>query len=202
MTIKPGQPWGEVVDCPGEIARVADDAALGAWLADHPDRPVRVEAGDLVRTVGGVSTGPTCRRYELDAVRVVLDHAESGAVLAVAHVVVRPPGRFGWWRGPLWGAMNVSRLGGWDVAPRAHPNDGKLDVVAVDASMGIRARLQARRRLPAGTHVPHPQISSSRPTTASWEGTRPAMVIVDGRVVGRARHVAVTVVPDAAVVYV
>ena len=31
--------------------------------------------------------------------------------------------------------MNVDRLGHWDVAPRAHPNDGRVDVVEVDAAM-------------------------------------------------------------------
>jgi len=202
VTIKPGQAWGEVVDCPESLAVVADDAALGRWLATEGAGPVRIQAGDLVRTVGGVSTGRQCRRYPLDTLRVVLDADEQGARNAVAHVVVRRPGRLGWWRGPLWAAMNVSRCGSWDVAPRAHPNDGRVDVISVDAAMAWRARLQAARRLPSGAHLPHPAITATRPTLAHWEAPTPAMVYVDGEAVGRARHVAVMVQPDAAIVYV
>ena len=49
-----------------------------------------------------------------------------------------------------------------DVAPRAHPNDGRFDVVEVSAAMPARARLQAWRRLATGTHVPHPDITTRR----------------------------------------
>ena len=63
--------------------------------------------------------------------------------------------------------LNADRIGAWDVAPRAHPNDGQLDVVEVDASMGLRDRWQASRRLATGTHVPHPAIH-----TATRDGAR------------------------------
>ena len=98
--------------------------------------------------------------------------------------------------------MNVSRLEAWDVAPRAHPNDGRVDVVAVAADMRWRARLQAARRLPSGTHLPHPAITTTRPTTAIWDGSQPATVYLDGEPIGTARHVVVTVQPDAAVIHV
>lgn len=202
MTIRPGTPWGDVIPCPGGLITVADDAALARWLATGTRDPVRVRGGDLVRTVGGVSSGGDCRRYPIDVLHVVLDGADGATQLAVAHVVVRPPGRLGWWRGPLWAAMNVSRLGSWDVAPRAHPNDGRVDVVSVDAAMGARARLQAARRLPRGTHVPHPSIRVRASTTASTSDPRPRAVFVDGQEVGRARTVEVTVLPDAAVIHV
>jgi hypothetical protein len=202
VTIKPGAPWGEVAVCPSPITTVADDAALGRWLAGDGGGPVRVSGGDIVRTVGGVSVGRECRRYPIDTLRVVLDGDEGGARTAVAHVVVRRPGRLGWWRGPLWAAMNVSRLGSWDVAPRAHPNDGRVDVVSVDADMPWRSRFQAARRLPSGSHLPHPAITTGRPTNARWEGTSPMTVYVDGESIGQARHVVVTVQPDAAVIHV
>lgn len=202
MTIRPGSAWGEVVTTPGGLAVVADDAGLGRWLQAGGAGAVRVLAGDLVRTVGGASHGATSRRYPLDTLRVVVDRDEAGAVIAVAHVVVRRAGRLGWWRGPIWAAMNVSRLGQWDVAPRAHPNDAKVDVVAVAPTMTGRQRWQAMRRLPAGTHVPHPAIAVSRGAVATWEATAPRTVFVDGVAVGRARHVTVTVIPDAVTVHV
>ena len=57
--------------------------------------------------------------------------ADGRRLTAVAHVVARGGGP--WWRGPIVAVMNADRLGRWDVAPRAHPNDGRLDVVEVDA---------------------------------------------------------------------
>ena len=80
--------------------------------------------------------------------------------------------------GPIVAVMNVDRLGRWDVAPRAHPNDGALDVVEVDAAMGVRARWQARRRLPTGTHVPHPAIRTRRGRpSAAWTFDRPLAAV-------------------------
>jgi diacylglycerol kinase family enzyme len=78
--------------------------------------------------------------------------------------------------------MNAEFLGAWTVAPRAHPGDGLLDVV--DADLPFSERWEARRRLPYGTHVPHPRITVRRTATAELElsGLR---VRLDGRDVGR-----------------
>ncbi|MFV0306693.1 MAG: hypothetical protein ACK5OX_02990 [Desertimonas sp.] len=209
MTIRPGEAWGEVVERPAGLATVDDDGALARWIADHAagvisEGPpaVAVIGGDLVDTVGGASRGSQRRRYPIDVLRVVLDDDADHAVTAVAHVVVRRSGRLGWWRGPVWAAMNVSRHGRWEVAPRAHPNDGMVDVVSIEASMSWRTRAQVARRLPTGAHLPHPSISVTRGAAAGWSGERPLPVLVDGRDVGRARRVEVTVVPDAATVHV
>ena len=75
--------------------------------------------------------------------------------------------------------MNTDCRGRWDVAPRAHPNDGRVDVVEVAAAMGLRARWQARRRLPTGTHVPHPAIRTGRATERAWHFDRPLGLWVD-----------------------
>ena len=61
--------------------------------------------------------------------RVTLDDA--APTWGVAHVVVRRQ----WWRGEIVMAMNAQFYGRYDVAPRGHPNDGKVDVVRVDPSM-------------------------------------------------------------------
>src|SRR3546814_18870326 len=54
--------------------------------------------------------------------------------------------------------MNAQYRGKWDVAPRGHPNDGRLDVL--DADLPLDERLQVRGRLKTGTHLPHPRIES------------------------------------------
>ena len=99
--------------------------------------------------------------------------------------------------------MNAEFIGEWDIAPRGHPNDGRAEVFDVDASMSVRERLAARRRLPTGTHVPHPKIRTRSIRSDVWQFERPLEVTVDGRRVGRgidARGRPSS--PDAAAVYV
>ena len=200
MTIRRGEQWGEVVERPDALFEAPDDAAVAAHLAGGDGRPVLVTGGDLLRTLGGRPTDGRVRRFPVDLLRVTLDGTTQ--LPAIAHVVVRRAGRRGWWRGPLWAACNVGAIGPWDVAPRAHPNDGRLDVVHVAASMSVRARAQARRRLASGSHLPHPDISVARGTTVVWRPEPAAVVIVDGTPPQRAAEVAVTVEPDAGVVHV
>jgi diacylglycerol kinase family enzyme len=127
----------------------------------------------------------------VDAGRAVVDGQEHWFV---AHLVARNS----WWRGEIVAVMNAQFIGRWDVAPRSHPNDGRLDVVHVDASMSVRARGQARRRLITGTYLPHPQIASRRVAEHSVTMTRPVDIWLDGvRVARGVRQLSVRCVPDA-----
>jgi hypothetical protein len=74
-------------------------------------------------------------------------------------------------------------------------------VVEVDASMPLRERFAARRRLATGTHVPHPLIATRSIRTGSWTFERPLEVLADGRRIGRTSALSVTVIPDAAFVH-
>ena len=85
----------------------------------------RLVGGDLLRTLGGPSAGPGLQRFPIDLLRV---EADGRAWTAVAHVIAAGPLTMGW-RGPVLAVMNADRRGAWDVAPRAHPNDGRADVV-------------------------------------------------------------------------
>ena len=194
VTIRKGEDWGEIVAPPADLVDVATDAALAEHLQRLGSRPVRVRGGDLCATLGGPGDASTVRRVPIDVLRVETD---AGSWRAVAHVVARRS----WWRGPLLAVMNVDRRGAWDVAPRAHPGDGRADVVEVDAAMGVRARWQARRRLPSGTHVPHPQVHVRRTSDASWAFGQPRRLWVDGVERATVRSLRVVVEPDAAVVH-
>ena len=131
--------------------------------------------------------------FPVDLLRV---EADGRAFVAIAHVVARRS----WWRGPILAVMNVDRLGRWDAAPRAHPNDGRADVVEVAAEMGLRARWQARSRLSSGTHLPHPQLTNRRITDETWTFDGPRRLWVDGVARGTVRSLRVAVEPDAATV--
>ena len=74
---------------------------------------------------------------------------------------------------------NSGILHGRDVLPRAHPNDGFVDVLEVDPKITLRQRATAWHRSATGSHLPHPSIRESRSTDFQWSG-RPAQMIADG----------------------
>lgn len=196
MTIQKGEPWGEAVARPTDLDIAGSDAALAVSIERDPGGDHAVTAGDLHRTLGSPTLGERrVLRLPIDVVHVETDRSRH---LAVAHVVIRRR----WWRGRVVVVSNVDHLGEWNVAPRAHPNDGRLDLLDVDPAMPLRARLQARRRLHAGLHVPHPQIDVRRITEWEWNDPAGAGVWVDGIAIGKRTWVSVSVEPDASAIYI
>jgi YegS C-terminal NAD kinase beta sandwich-like domain len=204
MTVEKGRPWGEPGSLPdgGVVAR--SDAEVAevverARRAGQPVPAVGLLGGDLCRTVGG--RGDEAR---IRSGAGVLLPCDVGAALLdgrlhwfVAHLVARRS----WWRGRVFAAMNAQWLGRWDVAPRAHPGDGLLDVVDV-VGLGIGDRWKAARRLPSGTHVPHPGIVQRRAAAVQASFDPPLPVWLDGRRMGPVRNLSVRVEPDALLVVV
>jgi YegS C-terminal NAD kinase beta sandwich-like domain len=200
LTVRRGEGWGERGALADNGVVVHNDAeARGiverARRSGKRPPPLGLAGGDLCRTLGG--RGDVGRLRSGDAVRLAVD---LGAVLLdgrmhwfVAHLVARRS----WWRGPLLAAMNAEFLGDWDVAPRAHPNDGLLDMVVVAAGMSLSDRIKARRRLATGGHVPHPAIDQSRRPAFQIEFDRPTGVWLDGDRVGTGRKLSVRIEPDA-----
>jgi len=199
VTVKRGEPWGRDVTASVDPVAVDNDATLAARLSDGVgEPPVLVRGGDLHRTLGSPTGGPT-KRLPIDVMAVCADGRE---LTAVAHVLARRRGRLGWWRGPIVAVMNVDHLGGWDVAPRAHPNDGWLDVLEVSAAMSRRARWQAWRRLDTGTHLPPPHIVTRRVRDVSFSFDPSVALWLDGIDRGDVRALRVSLEPDAAEIYV
>lgn len=190
MTIRPGEEWGVTVDRPAGLRLAATDRELARLTSLDPTEPIAAGGGDLHRSLGAPRVRSAMQLVPVDLLRVVADGVEHRAV---AHAVARR----GWWRGRIVAVMNVDHLGDWNVAPRAHPNDGRFDVVEVARAMGFRARWQARSRLPGGTHVPHPGITTRTARSADWEFEQPLELWLDGERVGAVRELCVELVPDA-----
>lgn len=205
MTIRRGEEWGTAGPLPvdGVVARSDAEARAiveAARRAGERPPPLGLLRGDLARTLGG--RGDEARLRSDDARQLPVD---IGSVLLdgrqfwfVAHLVARRS----WWRGRIVAAMNAQYLGDWDVAPRAHPNDGRLELLDVDPSFRITERVKARRRLPRGAHVPHPGISEQR--VAAWQATfdRALRVWLDGVPMGAVTNLSLRVEPDALTVVV
>jgi hypothetical protein len=198
VTIRAGQAWGQAIAPPDDPLVVRRDVDLADAVARGERRPLLLRGGD-VHTALGAPQGPATTRLALDVMHV---EAAGFSGVAVAHVLARLPGRRGWWRGPLAVVANVDHVGAWDVAPRAHPGDGRLDLVEVAATMPVRARWQAWRRLPTGTHVPHPAISVRRVHRADLTFPHPLGLFVDGVPRGRATALSVWLESDGVDVFV
>ena len=159
---------------------------------------VGLVGGDLWRMLGAPRGGPfrleapEARCFEVDVGEALLDGV---AHWFVAHLVARRS----WWRGRAVAAMNAEFLGTWTVAPRAHPGDGLLDVV--DADLPFSDRWEARRRLPYGTHIPHPRISIRRTAAVELDVTG-LHVRIDGTDIGRASRLSLQVLDQALTVVI
>jgi hypothetical protein len=196
MTIERGRPWGEPIERPADLAVVSTDAELAS--CEPVDGPVGLAGGDLFRSVGSPQPRLDSMCLPIDRLHVAFDN---DSAIAVAHVVARRQcrwcfGWWSWWRGHVLAICNADSIGPWNVAPRAHPNDGRFDVVEV-IEMRRRERWAARQRLAQGTHVPHPAITVRTATEATWEFSRPMRIWIDGVDRGACTRLAVTIEPDA-----
>ena len=205
MIGKRGPGWGVDFGASGEIPPDAlaagSDAAAGKIVAEarragRTIPPVVLTGGDLARTLG-LAPARTASSPSLAAIGARFE-VDVGAALVdgrlhwfVAHLVARRS----WWRGRLLVAANASFIGRWNAAPRSHPGDGRLDVFDADPPLGVR--LAARRRLPSGTHVPHPQITQRRVAAAQYELDPDLDVYLDGVRLDRVRTLSLRVEPGA-----
>jgi hypothetical protein len=197
MTVERGHGWGERTAAPADLVVVRNDAEAGALAqrrrsAGEPIPPIGVLDGDLRRTLGGLPVASLDGEVGRFVVDLGVAELDGRRCWFVSHLVARRR----WWTGDVLAVMNAEFLGRWDVAPRSHPNDGRLDVLRV-SRMRLGQRWQAWRRLPTGTHVPHPSIATERVTTLDVTFAQPAPVRLDGVMAGSVSHLVVRVEPDA-----
>jgi hypothetical protein len=202
MTIRKGEPWGEPAVCPTDLRVVTSDREVRDWVIWHRTRgqairELGIAGGDLARTCGGGSGGhPSAARVTVDVMSVTLDDNEP--TWGVAHVVARRQ----WFADELVMVMNAEFYGAYDVAPRSHPNDGKLDVLRVDPAMGWRDRLRARDRARTGSHLPHQHLSTRSLADVDLHFDQRMVVWIDGVRCGTAGRLRVSAEPDALTAYV
>ena len=201
MTIQRGQPWGQQVQSPAQLPLMSSNVQLNQWIvaqrrSGRPISPVGLVAGDLAKTLGGdPSRFPgTVNEATMDLLRVECDEH---ITWAASHVV----GFRAWWRGEAFLAMNAQFYGKFDVAPRSHPNDGKVDVVHIGAAMPVRQRRLARSRALTGTHLPHPHLTSTQSAEVTLQFETSMVLWVDGVRWQAANSVRITVEPDAFVAF-
>ncbi len=216
MTIEKGRPWGGPSADPSPAAVAVDDAELASLalraVDDGGHLTARVLSGDLLTTLGVQGERPERDRNDFPMDLGVaylgdtLDDRSDRSLLVpfVAHLVVAQAdagavgllGRLlGHGPSPLVSVMNAAWLGPLRLGPRAHPNDGLLDIT--EGRVPFAERREANRRARSGSHLPHPALSHRRVAHWECEFEQPMSIVVDGVDRGRHRTVRVEVTPDA-----
>ncbi|MFM8530091.1 MAG: hypothetical protein ACKOD2_10530 [Ilumatobacteraceae bacterium] len=202
MTIRRGEDWGSVQPVPSEVTVLKHGRVLFESLnSASPPTVVGVLSGDLHRTISSSSdpnhyqVGAPVSVVPVDLIRVRMG---GSSVLCAAHVVARRS----WWFGEILVVAKAQFVGPWDVAPRSHPNDGWIDATLVRPTMGVRQRIAARKRLRTASHLPHPDIQTTRIREGRWEFRRKVNIWADGVRLGPTAWIEVECVPDALMVCV
>ena len=206
MVIRRSEDWGRVAIAPSDLVCASSDAELAAHVGEG-QKNVVVTGGDMWRTIGADSRvvvsgeSATCLPIDVMKVEYQLEDQSIVSKIAVSNIVVRPTSvSGGWLRGSLTVVANAQFLGRWDVAPRGHPNDGRVEVTQVDCHMGVRQRLTARSRLSTGSHLPHPliQTRSLKNFVCESDDLAQHALWLDGQYMGRVTNLSCEVCSDEA----
>jgi len=207
MTIRKGQDWGERVETPTDLLVFTDDSSANTYLKEvfangRELQSIAILNSNLARVFGlnGATIGSTTMlRTRLDLIEVsyVLLSSQTAKMHYLGNAIIRN----GWLRGAITGVFNSSFIGSWDCAPKAHPNDSKLDVVSIDQSMNVRQRLTAKRLVKLGSHLPHPRIGYKQSENFKIDLQTPAHLFVDSIDLGMVRQCDFRVISDALSLY-
>ncbi len=195
MTIRKGEAWERPLE-DGDllVPLAASDTELAALahaaLGHSTPAVLRVRGGDVSRTLGLVDGRDSKQhRFWMDLGLASLDGGPE--IPFAASLIAHRSG----WRGEAAAVMNAAWFGDLYLGPKAHPNDGLLDITVGNVPM--RQLREAGRRAKLGTHLPHPDLSSTRAATWSHNFKRRLPVLVDGVLIGRFQKLEVRIVPDA-----
>jgi len=206
MTIKRGQDWGQLVERPDRLHIFDDDSSFGSFLSDNraldwSSMNFSISKSEAARDLGlsGARTDSSqMLRTSFDLIEV---QAQVGDLRITRFLVGHAVLGNGFFRGRTVGVFNVSFHAGRDWAPRAHPNDGKLDVVEFAKDMKFAQRFAAYRKLKTGSHLPHPDISYHQSNQYQFDDLRATRLTVDSLDLGAVKTCTFQVIVDAVTLY-
>jgi len=205
MPITPGSPWGTTSPIPERALHLSSDRALGTFLRDNTAQHIHaqslfMQSGDITRSlsVENRTNHSECIRVVIDAIAVTYTDVKGVEHSDVCIGSLNIARRF------LRGAvLVVTNSGYWrehEVAPRAHLNDGKLDIFEVSGAMRWGQRRMMWQKTNLGTHLPHPLLKYSQGDFFHWEGS-PQRLTIDGQFVATTTKVSCRVQSDCVQVY-
>ena len=192
--IRRGEEWGSSTTRTESDVVVKGDIAFALCSPEHR---LIVSGGDIARTLGDPpppDIGASCTEVPIDALRITITLRNGNTITQIAssHVMIG-----NWFRGRLICVTNGGFIGRKNVSPRAHPNDGFLDVMSLLPSMGLQQRYRARQKSILGTHISHPLVETSRARTIEFSALfRSETLRIDGRRIRVWSSIHIEIVPD------
>ena len=209
MTIRKLVTYGTSAPRPSDLIVFGSDREIARhYESGNSSKPCTVTRGSIAQSLGirsqhaHVSThsDPQMTKVEIDLLQI--EYRTERPKDPVLHLVVAGSLSIQH-RSPLSTFLILSNSGifrGRDMLPRAHPNDGFVDVLAIDRNINLRQRALAWHRSKTGSHLPHPQLRVSRAVEHQWSG-RPSNMIADGVLIRDVAWLKCTVLADALSIY-
>jgi hypothetical protein len=209
MTIRKLGPYGTPVSRPSDLVVKRNDRELAQhFISPNRATPCTLTKGSIAQSLGitGHAVDPISdpnqqmTRVDIDLLQIEYrtDTSEDvSSQLVVAGSLALQH------RTALSTSLILSNSGilrGRDVLPRAHPNDGFVDVLEIDQEITLRQMALAWSRSRTGSHLPHPHFRVSRATDFQWSGS-PSKMVADGVAYDGVVTLQCTVLADAMAIY-
>ena len=197
MNIEKGRNWGSLAPLPADGVIVKENKELLKKITDCKrdgiDLPVfGFLGGDLWRTLGGRNDeerlyGESATTLDVDLGCALLDgkihwfcaHMLIGSLLKGNKIFI----------------SNVAHYGKTNPTPKAHPGDGKFDMLQIELS--TIQTFKAIKRVSTGTHIPHPGIKYRRIKSEQFSFTKKINIQIDGQKVGKFSNISFRIENEA-----
>ena len=197
MNIEKGRSWGSLSPLPPEGVIIKTNKELLEKVNDCKRQGIDLPTfgllgGDLWRTLGGRRAeerlyGGEATTLDIDLGCALLD----GKIFwFCAHMFIGSK-----LKGEKIFISNVAHYGKMNPAPKAHPGDGKFDVLEVKLSPF--QTFKAVKRVSAGTHIPHPGIKYRQVSSEQFSFGKKLSIEIDGKNIGKFSTVSIRIENEA-----
>ena len=197
MNIEKGRSWGSLSPLPPEGVIIKTNKELLEKVNDCKRQGIDLPTfgllgGDLWRTLGGRRAeerlyGGEATTLDIDLGCALLD----GKIFwFCAHMFIGSK-----LKGEKIFISNVAHYGKMNPAPKAHPGDGKFDMLEVKLSP--LQTFKAVKRVSAGTHIPHPGIKYKQVSSEQFSFEKKLSIEIDGKNIGKFSTVSIRIENEA-----
>ena len=197
MNIEKGRSWGSLSPLPPEGVIIKTNKELLEKVNDCKRQGIDLPTfgllgGDLWRPLGGRRAeerlyGGEATTLDIDLGCALLD----GKIFwFCAHMFIGSK-----LKGEKIFISNVAHYGKTNPAPKAHPGDGKFDMLEVKLSPF--QTFKAVKRVSAGTHIPHPGIKYKQVSSEQFSFEKKLSIEIDGKNIGKFSTVSIRIENEA-----
>ena len=197
MNIEKGRSWGSLSPLPPEGVIIKTNKELLEKVNDCKRQGIDLPTfgllgGDLWRTLGGRRAEE--RLYSGEATTLDIDLGcallDGKIFWFCAHMFIGSK-----LKGEKIFISNVAHYGKMNPAPKAHPGDGKFDMLEVKLSPF--QTFKAVKRVSAGTHIPHPGIKYRQVSSEQFSFGKKLSIEIDGKNIGKYSTVSIRIENEA-----